>query len=182
LTYHCGLRLSEALRLKPDDIDTKRGVVRVRRGKGGKSREVPICTSMIRRLREFWKHHRNPRWLFPAVGRGWKQKGLSQAEAMGRAKKPMSSSAVRMAMRVIRAACRVKKHFTVHTLRHSFATHLLEDGVSIRQVSRYLGHSDLKSTLIYLHVTELSEEGGRKAQAKLYDKVIGRARHRRHRK
>ena len=75
----------------------------------------------------------------------------------------MSSSAVQMAMRIIRANSSVQKPFTVHTLRHSFATHVLEDGVSIRQVGRYLGHSELKSTLVYLHVTELSEEGGRKA-------------------
>ena len=175
LIYHCGLRLSEALKLKPGDIDAKRGVVRVRSGKGGRPREIPICPAMVRRLRSFWKHHRNRDWLFPGVGRGWKQKGLTQGEAMGRSKKPMSSSAVQMAMRVIRAKSRVKKNFSVHTLRHSFATHLLEDGVSIRQVSRYLGHSDLKSTLVYLHVTELSEEGGRQAQEKLFNEVIERA-------
>ena len=179
LVYHCGLRLSEALQLKATDIDAQRGVVRVRHGKGDKAREVPICASMAQRLREFWKHHRNPDWLFPGVGRGWKQSGISQAEAMGRSQKPMSSSAVQMAMRIIRGKCAVKKPFTVHTLRHSFATHLLEDGVSIRQVSRYLGHSELKSTLVYLHVTELSEEGGRKAQDKLFREVIERALRRR---
>jgi len=182
LIYHCGLRLSEALQLKPADIDSKRGVIRICHGKGDKAREVPICLSMVQRLREFWKHHQNPDWLFPGVGRGWKQSGITQGEAMGRSKKPMSSSAVQMAMRVIRANSSVKKPFTVHTLRHSFATHLLEDGVSIRQVSRYLGHSDLKSTLVYLHVTELSEEGGRQAQAKLYQQVIERALRRRRRK
>ena len=192
LIYHCGLRLSEALQLKPSDIDSKRGVLRVRHGKGDKAREVPICASMVQRLREFWKHHQNPDWLFPGVGRGWhvrrslgeggKQSGITQGEAMGRSKKPMSSSAVQMAMRIIRANSSVKKPFTVHTFRHSFATHLLEDGVSIRQVSRYLGHSDLKSTLVYLHVTELSEEGGRKAQAKLYREVIERALRRRRRR
>lgn len=182
LTYHCGLRLSEALQLKPSDIDGKRGVLRVRHGKGDKAREVPICASMVERLREFWKHHRNPDWLFPGLGRGWKQSGITQGEAMGRSKKPMSSSTVQMAMRIIRANSSVKKPFTVHTLRHSFATHLLEDGVSIRQVSRYLGHSELKSTLVYLHVTELSEEGGRKAQAELYRQVIERALRRRRRR
>lgn len=181
LTYHCGLRLTEALQLKPTDIDSKRGVIRVRCGKGGKAREVPICASMVQRLRDFWRHHRNPDWVFPGVGRGWKQSGITQAEAMGRSDKPMSSSAVQMAMRIIRANCPVKKPFTVHTLRHSFATHLLEDGVSIRQVSRYLGHSELKSTLVYLHVTELSEEGGRRAQADLYTEVIEKALRRRRR-
>lgn len=172
LVYHCGLRLSEACKLKPADIDAGRGVVRVRWGKGGKHREVPICPEMIQRLRAFWKHHRNRQWLFPGVGRGWKQKGMSQAEAMRQATAPMSSSAVQMAMRIIRANSGLDKPFTVHTLRHSFATHLLEDGVSIRQVSRYLGHSELKSTLVYLHVTELSEAGGRQSQSKLYKTVI----------
>jgi len=182
LIYHCGLRLSEALQLKPSDIDSRRGVLRVRHGKGDKAREVPICAGMVERLREFWRHHRNPDWLFPGVGRGWKQSGISQAEAMARSEKPMSSSAVQMAMRIIRGNCPVKKPFSVHTLRHSFATHLLEDGVSIRQVSRYLGHSELKSTLVYLHVTELSEEGGRKTQAELYQQVIERALRRRKRR
>jgi site-specific recombinase XerD len=182
LIYHCGLRLSEALQLKPTDIDSQRGVIRIRHGKGDKAREVPICMSMVQRLRDFWKHHQNPDWLFPGVGRGWKQSGISQGEAMGRSKKPMSSSAVQMAMRTIRGNSGVKKPYTVHTLRHSFATHLLEDGVSIRQVSRYLGHTDLKSTLVYLHVTELSEEGGRQAQAKLYKQVIEQALRRRRRR
>jgi site-specific recombinase XerD len=172
LVYHCGLRLSEALQLKPTDIDSQRGVVRVRHGKGDKAREVPICPEMLECLRRFWKHHRNPDWLFPGVGRGWKQSGISQGEAMGRTKKPMSSSALQMAMRVIRANSGIHKRFTVHTLRHSFATHLLEEGVSIRQVSRYLGHSELKSTMVYLHVTELSEEGGRQSQSDLFNTVI----------
>ena len=105
----------------------------------------------------------------------WKQSGISQAEAMGRSEKAMSSSAVQMAMRIIRKSSGVQKLFTVHTLRHSFATHLLEDGVSIRQVSRYLGHSELKSTMVYLHVTELSEEGGRRSQSKLFYSVIAPA-------
>lgn len=175
LVYHCGLRLSEALQLKPTDIDSGRGVVRVRHGKGDKAREVPICPEMIIRLRAFYKHHRNPDWLFPGVGRGWKQSGITQAEAMHRSDKPMSSSAVQMAMRIIRQSSGIQKRFTVHTLRHSFATHLLEDGVSIRQVSRYLGHSELKSTMVYLHVTELSEEGGRQSQSALFDTVIAPA-------
>jgi site-specific recombinase XerD len=172
LIYHCGLRLNEALQLKPTDIDSARGVVRVRHGKGDKAREVPICPEMVLRLRCFWKHHRNADWLFPGVGQGWKQAGMTQGEAMGRTKKPMCRSAVQMAMRVIRANSGIQKHFTVHTLRHSFATHLLEGGVSIRQVSRYLGHSELKSTMVYLHVTELSEEGGRQSQSDLFNTVI----------
>lgn len=179
LVYHCGLRLTEACQLKPTDIDSARGVIRVRHGKGDKAREIPICPAMVERLRVFWKHHRNPQWLFPGVGRGWKQSGISQAQAMARSTNPMSPSAVQMAMRIIRANSKVSKPFTVHTLRHSFATHLLEDGVSIRQVSRYLGHSELKSTLVYLHVTELSEEGGRQSQTQLFDSVVSPALHNR---
>ena len=175
LTYHCGLRLSEVLQLKPTDIDSGRGVVRVRHGKGDKAREVPVCPQMLERLRDFYRHHGNPTWLFPGVGRGWKQAGLRQGEAMRRSHKPMSPSAVQMAMRIIRKSSGIEKPFTVHTFRHSFATHLLEDGVSIRQVSRYLGHSELKSTMVYLHVTELSEEGGRQSQSGLFDSVIAPA-------
>jgi len=175
LIYHCGLRLSEATALKPTDIDSGRGVLRVRHGKGDKAREVPVCPQMLERLRRFYGHHKNPHWLFPGVGRGWKQAGLSQGQAMHRSSKPMSSSAVQMAMRIIRRSSGVSKPFSVHTFRHSFATHLLEDGVSIRQVSRYLGHADLKSTMVYLHVTELSEEGGRSAQSGLFDSVIAPA-------
>ena len=172
LTYHCGLRLSESLQLKPTDIDSGRGIVRVRHGKGNKAREVPVCPAMVERLRAFWKRHRNPHWLFPGVGRAWKQAGITQAEAMRRTQKPMSGAAVQMVMRIIRQSSGIKKPFTVHTFRHSFATHLLEDGVSIRQVSRYLGHSELKSTMVYLHVTELSEEGGRRSQSELFNRVI----------
>ena len=175
LVYHCGLRLSEAMQLKPVDIDSNRGIVRVRHGKGNKAREVPICPQMVERLRCFWRCHRNPDWLFPGVGRGWKQSGITQAQAMQRSGKPMSSSAVQMAMRIIRKSSGIAKPFSVHTLRHSFATHLLEDGVSIRQDSRYLGHSELKSTMVYLHVTELSEEGGRHSQCALFDSVIAPA-------
>ena len=175
LIYHCGLRLSEALRLKPRDIDSARGVVRIRHGKGDKAREVPICTPMIDYLREFWLQHKNRQWLFPGLTRNWKYSGMTQAQAMRCSEKSMSSTSVQVAMRVVRKSSGISKPFTVHTLRHSFATHLLEDGVSIRQVSRYLGHSDLNSTLIYLHVTELSEEGGRRSQSNLFNSVIASA-------
>ena len=175
LIYHCGLRLSEALQLKPVDIDSARGVVRVRHGKGDKAREVPIGRQMIDQLRQFWRLHKNRQWLFPGVDRNWKHRGITQAQAMGRSNKPMSSTSAQVAMRIIRKSSGIQKSFTIHTLRHSFATHLLEQGVSIRQVSGYLGHSDLNSTLVYLHVTELSEESGRSSQNKLFNSVIASA-------
>lgn len=172
LIYHCGLRVGEAVRLRPQDIDSARGVVRVINGKGGKNREVPIAPQMIKRLRRYWRCHRNPRWLFPGVGRGWKERSRTLAEAMGVATEPMSVSSVQAALRMVIPASRIRKNATCHTLRHSFATNLLEDGVSIRQVSTYLGHSSLASTLIYLHVTEISESKGREVQARLLDHVL----------
>src|SRR5437762_7265536 len=74
LIYHCGLRVGEAVRLRPRDIDSGRGVLRVIDGKGGRNREVPIAQKMIERLRRYWCFHRNPAWLFPAVGRGWRER------------------------------------------------------------------------------------------------------------
>lgn len=174
LIYHCGLRLGEALALRPTDIDSGRGVVRIREGKGGKAREVPISPAMVKRLRRYWCFHQNRQWLFPAVGRFWRNRRLTLAEAMGQSEKPMSVSSVQMTMRIVREGCGIQKPFTCHSLRHSFATHLLEGGVSIRQVSRYLGHSSLNSTLIYLHVTEISDNKGRHVQQVLFERIIGK--------
>lgn len=161
LIHHCGLRVGEAVRLRPADIDGARAVLRILDGKGGKNREVPIAPAMIERLRCYWKAHRNPKWIFPGVGRGWKDRCHSLAAAMGESSNPMSVSSVQNAMRMAVVTCGLKKNATCHTLRHSFATHLLEDGVCIRQVSEYLGHATLQSTLIYLHLTEVSEAKGR---------------------
>ncbi len=160
LIYHCGLRVGEAVRIRPQDIDAGRGVIRIIDGKGGKNREVPIAPRMIAKLRGYWKFHRNPQWLFPGVGRGWKERSCTLQAAMQVAAKPMSVSSVQAALRTIVPAARIHKNATCHTLRHSFATHLLEDGVTIRQVSNYLGHSCLTSTLIYLHVTDHRQPGG----------------------
>jgi integrase len=174
LIYHCGLRVGEAVRIRPCDIDAGRGVLRIIDGKGGKNREVPIAPQMIARLRRYWCFHGNRQWLFPGVGRGWRERSRSLAAAMGEASQPMSVSSVQAAMRMVVASSRIKKAATCHSLRHSFATHLLEDGVSIRQVSTYLGHGSLTSTLIYLHVTEISESKGREVQARLLDTVLAK--------
>jgi integrase/recombinase XerD len=173
LIYHCGLRVGEACAIGPRDIDAARGVIRILNAKGGKSREVPVAPAMIKRLRRYWCAHRNRRWLFPGVGRGWKDRWHSLTQAMAQAATPMSVSSVQAAMRMATASCGLKKNATCHTLRHSFATHLLEGGVSIGQVSAYLGHSNLYSTLIYLHVTEISQSKGREVQAHLLEQVLG---------
>ena len=172
LVYHCGLRIGEATAIRPQDIDKARQVIRILNAKGGKNREVPIAAEMLERLRGFWCAHRNRQWLFPGIGRGWKDRWRSLPKAMHAGTKPMSVSSVQAAMRMAVASCGLKKKATCHTLRHSFATHLLEDGVSIRQVSAYLGHSNIYSTLIYLHVTEISESKGREVQARLLEQVL----------
>jgi integrase len=168
--YHCGLRLGEAIHLKPGHIDSSRRVLRVVGGKGNKDREVPLTDELIGRLREFWKVHRNPEWLFPAPGRGWKRAGATMASAMHASTKPVSTSSVQAAMRATVASLGWDKRHgrrpvTCHTLRHCYATHLLDAGVSIRLVSEYLGHASLKPTLVYLHLTEVSESKAREVLA-----------------
>lgn len=171
VVYQCGLRMSEALSIRPNDIDGARLVIRVN-GKGGKMREVPISERLLERLREFWKSHRNLRWLFPGVGRGWKSSGISQSEALHRSEHSMTKSSVWMAMKVARVESGLdRKHakIIVHTLRHSYATHMLEAGVNVRQVADYLGHTTLKPTMVYLHLTEVSETQAREALNTLAD-------------
>jgi len=163
--YHCGLRLGEATHIAPRDIDGKRLVIRIR-GKGGKPREVPITPALYERLRGFWAAHRNPAWLFPGLGRTWKSSQMTKAEALGACPNPMSNASVQAAMKVAIAESglrRTHEKICTHTLRHSYATHLLDAGASVRQVSAYLGHSSLKQTMVYLHLTEISEAKARQA-------------------
>jgi len=166
LVYQCGLRMSEALHIRPRDIDGKRLVLRVCHAKGGKQREVPLSPKLLTRLRTFWKSHRNPEWLFPAPGRGWKSSGIPLKQALRDSHKAMTKASVWAALKVALAECGLSKRhhkINIHTLRHCFATHLLEAGVSVRQVAAYLGHSSLKPTMIYLHLTEVSETQARQA-------------------
>lgn len=144
--YSCGLRLQEALNLEVRDIDSERMVVRIR-GKGSKQRDVPLPESTYNLLVEYWKTHRNKVLLFPALGRDGK-KGRT-------ATVPMARTSVQQIMRrILKELPKIKKHATLHTLRHSYATHLIEAGVNLRIVQQYLGHSSLETTMIYLHVTD----------------------------
>jgi len=156
--------MSEALAIKPQHIDGERLVIRIVNGKGGNEREVPITPELLERLRTFWKFHRNPDWLFPSPGRGWKSSGISLRQALHDSRHHMTRSSIWLAIKVAKVECGLfRKHekLTPHTLRHSYATHMLEGGASVRQVSAYLGHSSLKPTLVYLHLTEVSEADGR---------------------
>lgn len=148
VVYSCGLRRSEALSLTVDDIDKERMLLIVRNGKGGKYREIPLPISTYQALRKYWKTHRNPTLLFPALGKNGKTGET--------ATKPMATNSIDGALRRLRKELpQIKKHFTLHTFRHSYATHLIEAGVGVRIVQKYLGHSSLTTTMIYLHVTDL---------------------------
>ena len=173
LMYHCGLRLGEACRLEVTHLDRKRGVLRVINGKGGKNREIPVAPEMFVQLGRWWQHHRNPRFVFPGVGRAWKEKYGCNLTAMRLAQQPMSEASVQQAMKAAILTSRLTKAgISCHALRHSYATHMLEEGVSLRQLQSYLGHNYIKTTLVYLHLTHVSEIRAQEALSRLYTQVI----------
>jgi integrase/recombinase XerD len=175
LMYHAGLRLGEAVALQIRDLQNTRTPeprLHVRNGKGGKDRYVPLAPSLIAELRIWWKTHQNHTWLFPSPGRGWAERAHSLSQAMQRATAPMSVNAVQMAFRLARAHSGINPAATCHTLRHSYATHLLEEGVSLRQISQYLGHRSLDTTVIYTHLTAISEARTRAALTALYHPAL----------
>lgn len=168
LIYHCGLRIGEAVRLAPRDIEAGQGRIRIRHAKGGRERYVPVTARMVEILRSFWRRHRNPEFLFPGLGRGWKAMKIPAEVAAARSRHAVSEAAVQVAFQHCVAAVGMTKHAVVHSLRHSYATHLLEEGVSIRLISQYLGHSSLETTLVYTHLTAVSEEKTREALERLH--------------
>ena len=149
--YTCGLRLQETLFLQISDIDGKRMMIHVHRGKGAKDRYVPMPEETYHLLRRYWVTHRNPVLIFPALGRGHQNASTS--------KTPMAIDSVQGAFRSAKNQARiVKRHVSIHTLRHSYATHLLEQGVNLRVIQRYLGHARLETTMVYLHLTQKGQE------------------------
>jgi site-specific recombinase XerD len=173
LIYHCGLRVGEAVRIEVTDIHGRQTPpwLHVRNGKGGKDRVVPLTPAMVQELRAWWAAHQNPRFLFPSPGRGWADRTLSLSQSMSKSAAPMSVSSVQMAFRLARAASGINSASTTHSLRHSYATHLLEEGVSLRQISQYLGHESLDTTVIYTHLTAVSEARTQTALAVLYQSL-----------
>ncbi len=162
LTYACGLRVSEVVALRIEDIESDSTRLRIRGAKGAKDRLVPLPSWALRELRDYWKIHHHPTLLFPSVGRGWRDKPGSLGR-IASAVEPMSVGSVQICMSHARAEAGLSKRVKVHTLRHSYATHLLEEGVSIRIISAYLGHSSLETTMIYLHLTATTEASARAA-------------------
>lgn len=147
--YSLGLRLDEALHLQVGNIDSARMLVHVRHGKGAKDRFVPLPSSTLKMLREYWLTHRNPVWLFPALG------DPPQAAS---ARRPMVRNGVQDAIRRVVVHLGLRKAVSTHTLRHSYATHLLEAGVNLRLIQQYLGHKSLETTMVYLHLSTASQE------------------------
>lgn len=149
--YSCGLRLHEGLYLQVSDIDSHRMMIHVHRGKGAKDRYVPLPEETLLLLRSYWKTHRNPTWLFPATGRDHQQAST--------ATHPMNRSSVQGALRRAKKRAGItKRGVGIHTLRHSYATHLLEAGVNPRVIQRSLGHAQLATTMLYLHLTQKGQE------------------------
>ena len=140
--YACGLRLLEGTHLQVGDIDGQRKILHLHQAKGNKDRYVPIPDACLTMLRHYWRFHRNPVWLFPA------QRENTQ---------PMHESGLQKAFRAAVQEARIHKKATVHTLRHSYATHLLEAGVNLRIIQSYLGHASPKTTSIYTHLTSITE-------------------------
>jgi integrase/recombinase XerD len=141
--YACGLRLMEGVQLPVADVDGARMVVHVRHGKGGQDRYVPLPRRTLELLREYWSSHRDPVWLFP----GMTPSGGS-----------MCATGVQRAFKAALAESGVHKQASVHTLRHSWATHLLEAGVNLRLIQIYLGHRSPTTTALYTHLTRKSED------------------------
>ncbi len=165
--YSLGLRLNEGLHLQVGDIDAQRGFVHIHRGKGAKDRYIPLPTTTLKLLRAYWATHRHPRLLFPADGRNH---SLAKG-GVSAAKTPMSETAVQAAMKLITKQINFGKKVTIHTLRHSYATHLLEAGVSLKVIQKYMGHSSLATTMVYLHLTETAEANAREAIEKVFGKM-----------
>jgi site-specific recombinase XerD len=138
--YAAGLRVSELTHLKVTDIDSQRQVICVRQGKGHKDRQVMLSSKLLEVLRIYWKTYRPEVWLFPGGVPG----------------RPITRETVLTICRQAGEAAHLSKRISPHTLRHCFATHLLEDAIDLRRIQVLLGHRNLKTTARYLHVSNLA--------------------------
>jgi site-specific recombinase XerD len=138
--YAAGLRITELLALKAEHIDSERMVLHVEMGKGQKPRLVPLSEVLLAELRDYWRKGRpkvkRSAWLFPSKD----------------PRRPLDTTTIQNACKRARAAAHITKHVTPHTLRHCYATHMLEAGTDLRTVQALLGHADLSTTAIYTHV------------------------------
>jgi integrase/recombinase XerD len=139
--YGAGLRRRELCHLKVTDIDSQRMVLRVEHGKGGRDRDIPLSPTLLAALREYYRWMRPQTYLFPGTRHGW------------RADAPITSKVIWEAVRWAATKAGLDKRITPHTLRHSYATHLLEAGTDLRTIQLLLGHADLSHTTVYLHLS-----------------------------
>ena len=138
--YFAGLRVGEVVKLKPEDIDSDRRLIYIRGSKGRKDRYALLSDIALRILREYYKEYKPSKWLFEGARKG-------------------RHISTRTVQAIFRQACEkagIKKEVSVHSLRHSFATHLLENGVDLRYIQKILGHKSSKTTEIYTHVSKAS--------------------------
>ena len=139
--YSTGMRRAELCRLKVSDVDSQRMMIRIEQGKGSQDREVPLSPRLLETLRAYWRWMKPKTFLFPGTVKGW------------RADVPITSNIVWLACREAAQAAGITKHLSPHTLRHSYASHLLEAGADLRTIQVLLGHSRLEHTLVYLHLS-----------------------------
>jgi site-specific recombinase XerD len=149
--YTLGLRLSEGLALTIHDIDSQAMQVHVREGKGGKDRLLPLPKRTLEALRYHWRTHRHPKLLFPGVGND----------------APMERGGIQKALKQVTRDCKINKHISPHSLRHCFATHLLEQGLDLRSLQQLLGHHSLNTTARYTQLTPAKQTDLTHAVARL---------------
>jgi site-specific recombinase XerD len=137
-TYGCGLRISEVTRLRIADIDSARMALHIHCSKGRKDRLVPLSRLLLQRLRDYWRRHRPADWLFPGA----------------KADCPISTGQVQRLCRLTMLAAGITKPASMHTLRHSYATHLLEAGTDLPTLQKLLGHNQVTTTLMYIHLEQ----------------------------
>jgi len=140
--YSTGMRRAEIIRLKVSDIDSQRMVIHIRQGKGSKDRDVPLSPKLLETLREYWRWKKPRTYLFP----GHAQRGSTGEH--------LTSKAIYHAVKGAARRAGIQKNVGPHTLRHSFATHLLESGADLRTIQLLLGHASLNHTTVYLHLSQ----------------------------
>lgn len=160
-TYSMGLRLGEVLNLTIADIDAARHRVHIRCGKGRKDRFVTLPDATLIALRQYWRTHRHRRLLFPA--------GKTPDE-QHQAKTPMDRGGVQRSFKAIAQTCNINKQVTIHSLRHCYGTHLVEEGLNLRAIQKELGHESPRTTAIYTQLTDPVQQDA----ARLINAMVGR--------
>jgi site-specific recombinase XerD len=139
--YATGMRRAELIRLKVEDINSSRMIVHIRQGKGRRDRDVPLTLRLLQTLREYWRWMKPKTYLFPGMVNNW------------RADKPLTAKCVWIAIQDAAQRAGIQKRVSPHTLRHSWATHLLENGTDLPTIQMLMGHADLRATSVYLHLS-----------------------------